>query len=203
MALVGKITVYSFKRCPFAMRVRMVLHEKNIPFDTVEEDLKNFSLQLKTLHPEAKVPLLLHGTHVIYESSIITEYLDDAFPHSPLLIPKDAGEKAEMRLWTYWCNHIFKPTLDRYKYGTSRFSESDCVGAEEKLTTHLEKLETRLKKFEWLVGETFSLADIHVFPFYRQLERIIPAPSFLSHYPSLTQWCHRMTFRDSFKKTME
>ena len=74
------ITLYSFRRCPFAIRVRMVLHEKEIPFKVIEEELKNLSPELLKLHPEGRVPVLVHGDLVIYESAIITEYLDDCFP---------------------------------------------------------------------------------------------------------------------------
>jgi len=197
------ILVYSYRRCPFAMRVRMTLHEKNIPFQVQEEDLSNFSEKLKELHPEAKVPVLVHGSRVVYESAVITEYIEEAFSQAPFLMPKDAGARAEIRLWTHWCNQIFKPDLDRLKYGKSRFPESECVGIEDKVKAHLNKLESRLKKSDWLVGNEISLADIHVFPFYRQLSRVTPPPAFLAGYPSIHQWLERLASRPSFQKTME
>ncbi|NBT58115.1 glutathione S-transferase family protein, partial [bacterium] len=125
----NKIIIYSYRRCPFAMRVRMALHEKKLAFEVVEEDLKNFSEKLRSLHPEAKVPVLTHGTRVLYESAIITEYVDDLPSSQPRLMPMDPGERAEVRLWTYWCNHPFKLDLDKFKYGVSRFSEAECLGA--------------------------------------------------------------------------
>jgi len=183
-----KITVYSFRRCPFAMRVRMALHEKKIPFDVKEEDLKNFSHELKALHPEAKVPVLVHGSRVIYESAIITEYVDDLESSEPRLMLPDPGERAEIRLWTYWCNTVFKMDLDRFKYGKSRFLEEDCQGVEERLKNQLDKLEQKLKNSSWLVGNQFSLAEVHLFPFIRQLSRVQPFPSFLGQYKRVLQW---------------
>lgn len=197
-----KVKVFSYLRCPFAMRVRMTLHEKGIPFEVKEEDLKNFSDELKSLHPEAKVPLLVHGSRAIYESAIITEYIEEAFP-GPKLMPVEAGERAEVRLWTYWCNQLFKPTLDRYKYGTSRFTEKECEGAEQKLIQHSQKLEEALQKKEWLVGESISLADIHVFPFVRQLSKVTPAPPFFAQYGKVNEWLSKMANRPAFIKTME
>jgi glutathione S-transferase len=196
------ITVYSFRRCPFAMRVRMTLHEKKLPFKVQEENLKAFSPQLLALHPEAKVPVLVHGARVLYESSIITEYLDDAFPEQPLM-PMSAGLKAEVRLWTYWCNSLFKPDLDRFKYGKNRFPESECLRSDEKVTQHLEKLKTQLGDSRFLVGERFSLADIHVFPFVRQLTRISPSPEMLSQFPTVLNWVERVGSRPSFTLAME
>lgn len=197
-----KLVVYSYRRCPFAMRVRLTLNEKKIFFETVEEDLSNFSDKLRSLHPEAKVPVLVHGDWVLYESAIITEYIEEKFPDVRLM-PSDPKERAEVRLWTYWCNHIFKPALDRFKYGTSRFSESECVGIESKLLTHLGKTEERLKKHTWLVGKEYSLADIHVFPFFRQLTKVNPTPAFLSQFPATLHWVQRVSERPAFKKTMD
>jgi len=198
----NKIIIYSYRRCPFAMRVRIALHEKNIPFEVVEEDLKNFSEKLRSLHPEAKVPVLIHGDKVIYESAIITEYVDDLPSTRPRLMPEAAGEKADVRLWTYWCNHQFKLDLDKFKYGTSRFSEAECVGSKERLIVHLEKLETRLSQSQWLVGNSFSLAEVHVFPFVRQLSRIQPTPEFLAQFKAVSQWRDEISQRPSVIATL-
>ncbi len=197
------ILVYSFRRCPFAMRVRLALHEKQIPFEVQEEDLKNFSPQLRALHPEARVPVLVRGQQVVYESCIITEYVDDLAPTQLPLMPPSADERAQVRLWTYWCNHVFKGHIDRFKYGTSRFTAEQCVGAKEFVVADLRKLEDRLQVGNWLVGSNFTLADIHVFPFARQLSRIQPRPEFLTEYPATMNWIASIEQRPSFKKTME
>jgi len=195
------------------MRVRITLHEKEIPFDIVEEDLKNFSEKLRKMHPEAKVPVLVHARpnsepksgKIIYESAIITEYIEDSFP-TPSLMPDNPGGRADVRLWTYWCNHFFKPDVDRFKYGTSRFTEKECEGSRERLIGHLDKLSGAFSlsgvETEFLLGDQFSLADIHVFPFFRQLSRINPEPEFIKNYPILVRWCEKVTGRESFKKTM-
>ena len=197
------ILVYSFRRCPFAMRVRLALHEKQIPFEVQEEDLKNFSPQLRALHPEARVPVLVRGQQVVYESCIITEYVDDLAPaHFPLM-PPTADERAQVRLWTYWCNNVFKRNIDRFKYGTSRFTAEQCVGAKESVLADLKELEDKLQTASWLVGSQLSLADIHVFPFARQLSRIQPRPEFLAEYPATVNWIVSIEQRPSFQKAME
>jgi glutathione S-transferase len=184
------------------MRVRMALHEKELTFETCEEDLKNFSPRLRQIHPEGKVPALVHGENILYESSIITEYLEDAFPETTRLMPSEAGGRAQVRLWTYWCNQLFKPQVDRVKYGESRFPKAECEAAPAKLIRHLEKLETQLGSSPWLVGDTFSLADIHLFPFARQLAGVTPALPFRSNYPALQRWVDTVAARPSFEKTM-
>ncbi len=199
----NKISIYSYRRCPFAIRVRIALHEKEIPFETKEEDLKNFSTELKALHPEVKVPLLVHGNRVIYESAIITEYIEDLLPNKNSLMPNDAGLRSEVRLWTYWCNQQFKPALDPFKYGTSRFPENECQGSREKVIKCLIKIEEQLQKQTWLVGSSFSLADINVFPFIRQLIRIQPAPEFLNSFPRLMNWIQTISNRPSVIKALQ
>jgi len=196
------ITVYSYRRCPFAMRVRMTLFEKGISFNVIEENLKDFSNELRAMHPEAKVPVLIHGDHVIYESAIITEYLEDAFPDVPLM-PQEAGLRMEVRLWTYWCNQIFKPDLDRFKYGSARLSKEEVQQATKNLSGHMDKIESKLKKSNYLVGDKFTLADIHVFPFIRQLSKVNPAHPHLEKCASVNEWLKKILARSTFEKVME
>ncbi len=193
------LVLYSFRRCPFAIRVRIALHEKHLAFETREEDLANFSEDLRSLHPEKKVPLLVHGRLVLYESSIITEYLEDFAPLPPLM-PKSAEGKAKVRLLTYWCNQVLKPQIDRVKYGASRFPEAECEGAEAKLVLSLAELEAKLADSQWLVENQFSLADIHLFPFIRQMAGA--KPSLMQRFPRAMGWSERISARDSFKKAM-
>jgi len=196
------LTLYSYRRCPYAIRARMVLNEKGLTFTTIEEDLKNMSSRLKALHPEARVPLLIHNDEVIYESSIITEYLNDEFPENDLM-PPTAQEKMKVRQWTYWCNELFKPEIDRFKYRKAGLDADEVELIKSKLATYLEALESRLKSHDWLVGSDFSLADIHVFPFFRQLIKVTPALPSISDYPRTHKWLERITSRPAFKKTME
>lgn len=195
------IHLYSYRRCPFAIRVRMVLHEKGLPFVTHEENLRDFSATIREHHPEAKIPLLRHGESYIYESAVITEYLDEQFP-SPALMPPAPHERAQVRLWTHWMNHHMKPDIDRMKYGSSRFPESEIAPATERMVKHLAKLEARLAAASWLVGEQLSLADLHCFPFVRQLNRMTPRPDMLDQYPKTMQWLTRIMQRPSFEATM-
>jgi glutathione S-transferase len=111
----SKLILHSYRRCPFAIRVRMVLEEKGAIYSVIEESLRAPSAELLRMHPEGKVPLLRHDGRVVYESAIITEYLDEVLS-GPKLTPTTATSRAEMRLWTYWIHTIFKNDLDEFKY---------------------------------------------------------------------------------------
>jgi len=197
------LKLYSYRRCPFAMRVRMVLFEKNIPFQTIEENLKEKSVALQKLHPQARVPVLVDGDFVIYESAIITQYLQDAYPKGPDLLPKDPKLRAQVRLWTHWCHHEFKPHVDHYKYGHHRSSDEDVQAAPARLVADLKKLQSALFTHNYLLGPTMTLADIHVFPFLRQLCKATPYFEPLNQFAKPLQWLENMVSRPSFKLTMQ
>lgn len=195
-------TLHSYRRCPFAMRARMTLHEKNIPFDVIEENLRAKSEQLKRLHPRPSVPLLIHGERVIYESAIITEYLEMIQPE-PRLMPDSPAQITEVRLWTAWCDQVFKPDIDVYKYGPVRLSEAEVNEGKQRLKNHLKKIDDCLKESEWLVGGRLSLADIHVFPFFRQLVRVNPPFPGIENFTCANAWLNKITSRPSFEATMK
>lgn len=195
------LTLHSYRRCPFAMRVRMLLHEKGIAFETIEESLKDKSEALLRLHPEGRVPLLVHDDFVLYESAIITEYIEDAFPEQSFM-PIEAKDRASLRVWTYWCNHLFKKDLDLFKYKRSQLSKEEREALYIRLATHLQKIEDRLSVYSWLVGENYSLADIHVFPFFRQFRKAIPVYEYLDRYPATFAWLDTILARPAFEQTM-
>ena len=196
-----EIVLYSYRRCPFAMRVRMALEEKGLEYLVQEEDLASFSEDLLRLHPEGKVPVLLHDDQVIFESSIITEYLDEAFP-AVRLMPEAPKDRAQVRLWTYWCNEIYKPDLDEFKYEWKTLSEEKRQELKARLHGHLSKMESALAEREFIMGATLTLADIHLFPFYRQLQRVKSGELDTAPYVRLNAWLEGIMARPSFERTM-
>jgi glutathione S-transferase len=93
-----EIEIYSAALCPFAHRSRLTLSEKGIPFKLVEIDLLNKPTNFDKISPYGKVPVLKHGDNRVWESAIINEYLDEAFPE-PALLPKQPIQRAHARIW--------------------------------------------------------------------------------------------------------
>jgi glutathione S-transferase len=177
----------------------MVLQEKKIPHTIAEEDLSDPSPELLKLHPEGKVPVLIHGQVVLSESAIITEYLEDAFPEALALRPTQPAEIARMRLWTVWCDQTLKPDLDLFKYEWDSLPPIHQVALTERIKGHLEKLAASLTTQPYLLGTELTLADIHVFPFYRQLIRSRP----IEDRPQATDpWLQKITERPSYERVM-
>lgn len=194
------LILHSYRRCPFAIRVRMVLEEKSLPYSAIEENLREPSAELLRLHPEGKVPLLIHRGKAIPESAVITEYLDETFPERPLRPAEESG-RAQIRLWTQWCDQEFKPELDRFKYKYPGLSAEEQTQVVASLRLLLQKLEKALGSQPYLLGNELTLADIHLFPFYRQLSKT----SFPAHHssPMLDTWLKRITSRPAFARVME
>src|SRR5438093_5205785 len=91
------ITLYDADRCPYCARVRIVLAEKGIPYETVAIDLQNRPAWLYEKNPLGKVPVLEEDTFVLPESAVINEYLEERYPE-PALLPADAADRAAARL---------------------------------------------------------------------------------------------------------
>jgi RNA polymerase-associated protein len=90
------VTLYDAQRCPYCARVRIVLAEKQVAYETVEIDLRNRPDWIYELNPSGKVPVLDDG-FVLPESAVIMEYLEERHPE-PSLLPAALPERAEARL---------------------------------------------------------------------------------------------------------
>jgi len=98
--------LYSYASCPFAQRTRITLAEKSLDFERTEIELGNKPDWFLKVSPYGKVPCLQHGDHVLYESAIINEYLDDVFPEIPLM-PSDLYLRAQARIWMHYADNYY------------------------------------------------------------------------------------------------
>ena len=102
------LVLYHASHSTCSQKVRLVLHEKGLKFDEVRLDLGRKD-QLKpeylAINPNAVVPTLVDDGIPIIESSVICEYLDEKYPHNPL-VPSDLVERARMRAWTHYIEEV-------------------------------------------------------------------------------------------------
>ena len=96
----SSMTFFSDPRDHYSHRVRMVLAEKGVTVDIVDVDPDNKPEDLAEINPYNSVPTLLDRDLVLYESAVIMEYLDERFPHPPLM-PVDPVTRAQFRLALY------------------------------------------------------------------------------------------------------
>lgn len=196
------IKLYDFKSSPNCQRVKVVLAEKNLPYDTVPVDLRNKeqkSPQYLKLNPYGKVPALTDDGTVLYESLIINEYLEEKYPNPPLL-PKDPVQKAKARiLIDYGMAHFDAPYQKlRMELMKDAKEQSQLIidGAKSELRKLLQRFEDELGDQPYLMGD-FSLVDADLIPRFTRLEGfgLLPDPTL----PGLGKYLERMKERPSIK----
>src|SRR5574338_1133528 len=104
--------LYDYPDCPFAQKVRVVLAEKELEYETVFVDLRTGehrqNAEFLKLNPYGKVPVLIDDEVVVYDSTIINEYLEDEYPH-PNLMPADSAARARVRTLEDYCDMPVRP----------------------------------------------------------------------------------------------
>ena len=194
-----KPKLYNTQRCPYARRTRIVLHEKEIDFDTYEVDLANKSEEFLRASPTGKVPVVVVDGDSIYESNVVNQYLDEVTDR-PKLTPEDPKQRAYARIWMAFADTDFFPAVFVASAGRERgFSEDRISEAREKLGTALGKLEERLEGRDYLADE-FSLADVaHAGNFVRVRELEERGELSLEEYPNVAAWMRRLEARESYE----
>jgi len=109
------VTLYDAPACPFCARVRIVLAEKGLEFETVAIDLSDRPAWLRDLNAAGKVPVLDDG-FVLPESAVIMEYLEERYPEHPLL-PDDPAERAGVRLHVFRFDELLGDDYYAYRRG--------------------------------------------------------------------------------------
>jgi glutathione S-transferase len=186
--------LYSFRRCPYAMRARMALWVAGIAVELREVKLAAKPAELIAASPKATVPVLvLEDGRVIDESLEIMRWaLAQNDPESwlagdePALIAANDGP--------------FKHHLDRAKYPT-RYA-ADGIDHRAAALVLLLRLEERLANAALLCGESRSLTDIALFPFIRQFAAIDPDWFAQQSLPRLTAWLEGNLASELFKAIM-
>lgn len=194
--------LYSFRRCPYAMRARMALWVAGITVELREVKLADKPPELAEASPKATVPILVlaDGT-VIDESIAIMRWALHKNDPEGWLAGDDAAQIDRN-------DGPFKHNLDRYKYPT-RYPD-ETKGDDDAFRLHhrgegfaiLRELDTRLADRKQLSGDKRTLADIALFPFIRQFANTDRAWFDAQDMPNLQQWLEGHLGSDLFKAVM-
>ena len=185
------ITLFDAARCPYCARVRIVLADKKIPYETVEIDLANRPSWLHELNPAGKVPVLDEDGWILPESAVICEFLNERHPEPPLW-PDDPGERAAGRLLVFRFDDFSKP------YYALRRGED---GARERFEEELGCLDALLTGMPWLSGRSFGLADVAFLPWLLRARDLLGIA--LEPWPALADWVARACERPSVAAEQE
>jgi glutathione S-transferase len=185
------ITLYDADRCPYCARVRIVLAEKGIEYETVEVDLDDRPAWIYEKNPLGRVPVLEEDTFVLAESAVIDEYLDERYPE-PSLWPADPAERALGRMLVFRFDELSKPY-----YALRRGDE----GARERLDTALAALEAVLQGQKFLSGREFGLADVAYVPWILRARDRMDVD--LERFPALSEWVGQLEQRPSIAAELD
>jgi glutathione S-transferase len=169
----SSVELYSAALCPYAHRTRLTLTEKGIPFTLHEIDLLNKPANFKEISPYGKVPVLKHGEHLVWESAIINEYLEEVFP-SPALMPQDPMQRAQARIWINFADTRLYATTAQLLYGSLSHDAHQQSQAMKILTEQLqfidqEGLRNSSAAHPYWLGSEISLVDLTYYPWFEQV----------------------------------
>jgi glutathione S-transferase len=177
------LVLYDAPRCPYCARVRIVLAEKEIPFEVVEVDLSNRPSWLYEKNPAGRVPVIEEDERVLPESVVIMEFLEERYPFPPLL-PPDPADRALARLRIFRDDDLTDPY-----YAFRRGAE----GAEAELQQALARLDSDLTEQPFLAGAAYSLADIAYVPWLLRARDMLGVD--VGQFPALSAWLGRLEER--------
>jgi glutathione S-transferase len=201
------IQLYDYPQSPYCQKVRIVLAEKDLSYEKIFVDLPKGgqkSPDFLRLNPYGRVPVLVDEDEVVYDSTIINEYLDDEYPHPPLM-PMQSGGRARARMLEDFADNSFTiPT----SLLLAELQKPEGEGNGERIQRYraevlrvLELLERRLEGKEYLAGG-FSLADVAFVP------RLLILPNHLGievpgRLKNILAWIERLGQRPSVRQLAE
>jgi glutathione S-transferase len=179
----------SFKLCPFVQKAVLTLLTKGIDFEIEYIDLENPPVWFKDISPLGKVPVLKIGNQILFESSVIVEYLDEVYGES--LHPSDPLLKAQNRSWMEFGNECLMN-------GYNLIVQPDQQGFNDQrvaMLNKLDQLEKQLSGTPFFNGDALSLVDLSFTPFFQRLQyinEVSPGLIDSARHPKLVNWSSKL-----------
>lgn len=161
------LRLYHVPLSPFCRKVRLVLAEKKMDVELIEERYWEQSTEFLRRNPAGKVPILRHEGALLTESTPICEYIEELNPE-PSLIPKDAKARYEMRRLVSWfddkfhhevTSNLLYERLNKKVSGQGFPDSKNIKEGARKIKYHLDYMAWLLEHRRWLAGDTMTLAD--------------------------------------------
>ena len=191
--------LYSFRRCPYAMRARLGILFAQQQVELREVVLKNKPPQMLAISPKGTVPVLqlMDGSIIEESREIMVWALEQNDPQNLLdeALRTQADELIDQN------DNEFKYWLDRYKYA-DRHPQMSQADYKQKGEVFLQHLEALLSQHRYLLGNEISVADIGVMPFVRQFAHVDREVFYNLHYPNLQRWLQNWLEHPLFVQAM-
>jgi glutathione S-transferase len=198
--------LYDFPQSPYCQKVRLVLAEKDLSYEKIFVDLmknEQKAAEFLRLNPYGKVPVLVDEDEVIYDSTVINEYLEDEYPHPPLM-PEESGARACVRMLEDFADNSFTAQggllMAELRKPAEQVDQERVQRYRADLGRVLEFVERHLDGKEYMSG-TFSLADLAFVPRLLQLPKL--GVEISSRLINVLAWSERVKRRPSVKQLQQ
>jgi glutathione S-transferase len=198
------IKLYDFLPCPFGQKVRIVLAEKSLSYELVSVDItrgEHRRPEFLRLNPYGKVPVLVDEDTVVYDSTIISEYLDDEYPDPPILPRIEFSSlRARARLFEDFADTSFTPPVGQLMVEMAKAEgerdQNRLQRLHQTIDRVLDYVNRELQSQHFLAGD-FSVADIGFVPRLVVLKELgIEA---LTSRTNIDAWLKRLLDRSSIQ----
>jgi glutathione S-transferase len=191
------IELVSHPLCPYVHRAAALLTEKRVPFSARQIDLKAKPDWFLALSPRGKVPVLLVDGAEIFESLVILEYLDEAFP--PRTLPADPLARARLRMWNVLTDDLMT--------GHYQIAVADSRDARAAAVTRAREALGRFERVvrgPWFAGDELTLVDFAAGPALLRFERLDRwlGLDVLRDLPRVAAWTRNVVTRPAFTSTL-
>jgi glutathione S-transferase len=194
-----KPTLYTFRRCPYAIRARLAIHVSGVEVEHCEVSLRNKPQALLACSPKGTVPVLQFA-----DGSVLEESLDimrwALLQHDPQDWLRDGATETQTLIVEN--DGAFKSSLDRYKYA-DRYPEYPAAYYRSQTESFLTQLNARLTHQLHLLDDRVSLIDMAILPFIRQFAHVDRVWFYAAPYPHLIRWLSELLNSAPFTAVMQ
>ena len=192
--------VYGFPRSTYVNIVRLVLTHKDVPYEFHDLEPVMGKAEHLALHPFDRVPILRHGDFMVYETSAVASYVDEAFG-GPRLTPQDVRARARMNQWISAVNSYYYPYMIYHVTHERLVFPELGIASDENVVAHaLPKVEVALGVVErelshggdYLLGSELTLPDFFLLPSTFAFSLTEEGKAMYPKYPAFCRWRERM-----------
>ena len=195
--------LYSYRRCPYAMRARLTLIYAGIDFQVREIELRSKPKSMLDISPKGTVPVLVTQDQLVIEESLEVMLWALSLHDPDSWLPKyNTSLREVMNQWISLNDGTFKILLDQYKYPQRYPMINSQETLEKAISTYLQPLDELLSKSKFLLGNSISMLDIALFPFVRQFFKVNENQFEMLSLKFLTEWLNFFILSDLFHKAM-
>jgi len=196
--------LYSFRRCPYAIRARMAIWVSGQQVELREVQLKNKPQAMLDASPKGTVPVLVLPDQTVLEESraLMRWALNLNDPESWSILAFEPAQQQQGQMLIEDCDDKFKPRLDRYKYA-DRYPEHTQEYYRSEAEPFLIEMDRRLEFNDYLIGEHMTEVDVAIFPFVRQFAFVNKTDFDQRGYQHLSRWLNNLLQSPLFLQVME